>query len=174
MQRFRRLFKCNCKHRISETHFISFLFLFLLSTINSYLSFSSKFSYVPNQMLPNLDLVILALLHASFIAFTLHIIIFIILIALLFAFFIALLSVFIFDLNQFSSLVSPYFEILKDDLQLGMVLILLQLINQAVRIGLTSKPWFERKVSEFKLNARHFISHVHGLKTAKLSLVNWL
>ncbi|KAK7261587.1 hypothetical protein RIF29_27901 [Crotalaria pallida] len=102
-------------------------------------------------MLPNLDLILLSFLHASFISFVLLIAIFIILLALLFAFSLALLSISLYDLHHFCSEICEYFIIVKGDLQLGMALILVSLVHQAVNFFFVSKPWPKRKVDEFEV-----------------------
>ncbi|ESW33484.1 hypothetical protein PHAVU_001G073400 [Phaseolus vulgaris] len=122
-------------------------------------------------MFPNLDLILLTLLHASFVIFVLLLVIFIILLLFSVAFFLGLSSVFLFDLHHFSSLLSQYFNMVKDDLELGGVLVLLSLTHQAVDFVTVSKPWQKRnKLGEFggnkaqKYSKRHYI---HGLKNVQ-------
>lgn len=121
-----------------------------------------------NIMLPNLDLIILAILHASLISFVLLSVIFIILLALLVAFFLALLLLSLFDMHHCSLILYEYLKMVKDDLQLGMVLILVSLINQAVDFVLVSKPWHKRKVDEFEVKAQKYsTSSIHVFKTVQ-------
>ncbi|KAF7830123.1 putative beta-1,4-xylosyltransferase IRX9H [Senna tora] len=100
------------------------------------------------DMLPNLDLILLALLHASLIACVLLMVIFIILLGLLVAFSFGLLLVFVFEVQGFSLALSEYLEMAKDDLKLGMVLVFVFLLHQAVSFVLDSKP--KGKALEFK------------------------
>ncbi|KAK7320788.1 hypothetical protein VNO77_30591 [Canavalia gladiata] len=120
-------------------------------------------------MFPNLDLILLTLLHGSFVFFVLLLVIFIILSVLLIAFSLGLLSIFLFDLHQFSSVLSEYFKMAKDDLRLGIVLIILSLTHQAVDFVLVSQPWQKRKFGEFEVKAQQYSKrhYVHGLKTVQ-------
>ncbi|PQM34221.1 hypothetical protein Pyn_29535 [Prunus yedoensis var. nudiflora] len=116
-------------------------------------------------MEPNLDLIILALLHGSFIAGFLLLVTSVMLTALLLAFSLGLVSILINDLCYISLLFSFYFEtILKHNLELGFVLIVCKLLHHAVRIILASKPFLERKISQLKAKARHVTNLIDGLR----------
>lgn len=117
-------------------------------------------------MFPNLDLILLALLHASFVFFLLLIVIIILFFFLLFAFSLALLSIFLLDLHHYFYVVYEYFEIVKGDLELGLVLILISLIHRGVEFFLVSKPIHKRKFDRFEVKAQQYsTSHNHILKT---------
>lgn len=119
-------------------------------------------------MFPNLDLILLTLLHGSFVFFVLLIVIFILFAILLLAFSLAIFSAFLLDLHHFSSVLSGYLEIVKGDLQLGMVLILLSLIHQAVDFASVSKPPFHKRKFDHKFEVKaqqYSTSHIHVLKT---------
>ncbi|WVY89244.1 hypothetical protein V8G54_034758 [Vigna mungo] len=119
-------------------------------------------------MFPNLDLILLTLLHASFVIFLLLLLIFIIFFLLSLAFFLALSSLFLFDFHHFSSLLSQYFKMLKDDLQLALLLLLLFLTHQALDFLTVSKPWQKRNsLAEFRLKPHKSSKryHIHCFKT---------
>ncbi|KAK7384986.1 hypothetical protein VNO78_30691 [Psophocarpus tetragonolobus] len=125
-----------------------------------------------SNMFPNLDLILLTLLHGSFVIFVLFLIILITLLVLLFAFSLALFSVFLFDLHHFSTLLSQYFKMAKDDLHLGSVLILISLTHQALEFVTVPKPWQKRRLSEFEVKVHHYSSKRHhyihhGLKNVQ-------
>jgi len=116
-------------------------------------------------MFPNLDLILLTLLHASFVIFVLLLLIFIIFFLLSLAFFLALSSLFLFDFHHCSSLLSQYFNMVKDDLQLALVLLIVFFTHQALDFVTVSKPWHKRnRLGEFgvkpqKCSKRY---HIHG------------
>ncbi|KAL2318210.1 hypothetical protein Fmac_032086 [Flemingia macrophylla] len=118
-------------------------------------------------MYPNLDLILLTLLHGSFIIFVLLVAILTILLVLLVAFSLGLLSLFLFDLHNLALVLYEYFRIVKDDLELGVVLFIISLTHQAVEFVTDSKPWRKRRLlGEFEVKAqqcskRHY---VHGFK----------
>lgn len=117
-------------------------------------------------MFPNLDLILIALLHASFVFFVLLIAIIILFFLLLLAFCIVLLTIFLLDLHHYFSMVFGYFEIIKGDLELGVVLILISLIHHVVDFFLISKPNHKRKFDKFDVKAHQYsTSHIHVLKT---------
>ena len=119
-------------------------------------------------MFPNLDLILLTLLHASFVMFVLLLVIFIILLLFSILFFLGLSSLFLFDLHHFSSPLSQYFKMVKDDLQLGGVLLLISLTHQAVDFVTVSKPWQKRnRLREFGVKAQKYSKrhYIHGFKT---------
>ena len=124
------------------------------------------------NMFPNLDLILLTLLHGSFVIFVLLLVILTILLVLLIAFSLGLFSVFLLDLHHFSSILSEYFRMVKDDLQLGVVLFLISLTHQALDFVTVSKPWQKRsRLGQFGAKAqqyskRHHYVH-HGLKTVQ-------
>lgn len=97
------------------------------------------------NMFPNLDLILLTLLHGSFVIFVLLLVILTILLVLLIAFSLGLFSVFLFDLHHFSSIIFEFSNI--------------------------SKTWQKRRLGEFGAKAqqyskRHHYVH-HGLKTVQ-------
>ncbi|CAB4266497.1 unnamed protein product [Prunus armeniaca] len=92
-------------------------------------------------MEPNLDLIILALLHSLFIAGFLLLVTSVMLTAFLLAFSLGL-----------------------HNLELGFVLIVCKLLHHAVRIILASKPFLERKISQLKAKARHVMNLIDGLR----------
>lgn len=117
-------------------------------------------------MFPNLDLILLALLYASFVFFLLLIVIIILFFFLLFVFSIALFSIFLIDLHHYLYVVYEYFEIVKGDLKLGFVLILISLIQRGVEFFLVSKPIHKRKFDRFEVKAQQYsTSHNHIMKT---------
>ena len=118
-------------------------------------------------MLPNLDLILLTILHASFICCVLLVVIFIILLALLVALSLAISSIILLDLHDFSSILSELFKMVMDDLELGMALILVSLIDQAVGFVLGSKHRHKHKNDEFELKARYSTRPIHVLKTVR-------
>lgn len=69
---------------------------------------------------------------------------------LLAAFSFGLLLVLVSDLRDFSSAVSEYSEMVKDDIKLAIVLVFAYLMYQAVGFVLDSKPWLKSKAREFK------------------------
>jgi hypothetical protein len=117
-------------------------------------------------MFPNLDLILLALLHASFVFFVLLIVIIILFFLLLLTFSLALLSIFLLDLHHYFCIFYEYFEFIKGDLELGLVLILISLIHHGVDSFLVSKPRHKRKYDKFEVKAQQYSpSHIHVLKT---------
>ncbi|KAK7293860.1 hypothetical protein RJT34_16737 [Clitoria ternatea] len=121
-------------------------------------------------MFPNLDLILLTLLHGSFVFLVLLIIIFIILLVLLIAFSLGLFSLFLFDLHHVSSPLSECFNMVKGDLELGTILILISLTHQLVDFVFVSKQWQKRRVvSEFQVKAHQYSKrhYVHVLKNVQ-------
>ncbi|KAI4337488.1 hypothetical protein L6164_015898 [Bauhinia variegata] len=104
-------------------------------------------------MLPNLDLILIALLHASFIACALLMVILIILFGLLLAFSLAVLSVSLFDLLHFFPVFSVYFSMVKDDIEFGLILIFLRLLQQAVAFASGSTPLHSASNTQVLKNA---------------------
>ncbi|KAL4603407.1 hypothetical protein ACB092_10G122200 [Castanea dentata] len=90
-------------------------------------------------MIPNLDLILVAFLHGSFIACVLLVVISVILIGLLFSFSLTLFSIVIIDLYDVFSMCSMHYVTLKDNLELGLVLILYMVMQHAVSLVLASK-----------------------------------
>lgn len=124
------------------------------------------------NMFPNLDLILLTLLHGSFVIFVLLVVILTILLVLLIAFSLGLFSVFLLDLHHFSSILSEYFRMVKDDLQLGVVLFLISLTHQALDFVTVSKPWQKRsRLGQFGAKAQQYSKRYHyvhhGLKTVQ-------
>lgn len=120
-------------------------------------------------MFPNLDLILLTLLHGSFVIFVLFVVILIMLLALLIAFSLGLFSLVLFDLHQFSSILAEYFKMVKGDLELGIVLVIISLTNQAVDFVTVSKPWQKRRLGEFEVKAKQYSkrNYIHGLKNVQ-------
>ncbi|CAJ1972249.1 unnamed protein product [Sphenostylis stenocarpa] len=121
-------------------------------------------------MFPNSDLILLTLLHASFVISLLLLGILITLLLLSIAFFLGLFLLFLFDLHHFSSLLSQYFEMLKGDLELGVVLLLISLTHQALDFVTVSKPWQKRsRLREFGVKAQQYSKrhYIHGFNNVQ-------
>jgi hypothetical protein len=118
-------------------------------------------------MFPNLDLILLALLHASFVFFVLLIVIIILFFILLLTFSLALLSIFLLDLHHYFCVFYEYFEFIKGDLELGLVLILISLIHHGVDSFLVSKPRHKRMTN---LKWRH--NNIHQVTFMSWRLYN--
>ncbi|RHN77700.1 hypothetical protein MtrunA17_Chr1g0157591 [Medicago truncatula] len=117
-------------------------------------------------MFQNIDLILLALLHASFVFFVLLIAIIILFFLLLLTFSLALLTIFLLDLYNYFSILYEYFEIVKGDLEMGLVLIVISIIHHGVDFFLVSKPSHKRKFDKFEVkDQQSFTSHIHVLKT---------
>ncbi|KAJ6354525.1 hypothetical protein OIU77_005187 [Salix suchowensis] len=114
-------------------------------------------------MVPNLDLIILTFLHGCFIACVLLVVISAILFALVLAFSLALFSISIIDLHGVFSSVSRLILPLKENLKLGLALLVVTIMNYAIGVVLASKPLYDRMVSEFKSKARHVLNHFDAL-----------
>ncbi|KAL3566252.1 hypothetical protein D5086_031667 [Populus alba] len=119
-----------------------------------------------SDMVPNLDLILLASLYGCFIACVVGAIIFAILNALLLAFSLTLFSIAIIDLQDLFSFVSRFAVSLKENLELGFALLVCTAMYYAIGAMMASKPVFERMVSEFKVKARHVLSHLEVLATS--------
>lgn len=111
-------------------------------------------------MIPNLDLILVAFLHGSFIACVLLVVISVILIGLLFSFFLTLFSIVIIDLYDVFSMCSMHYVTLKANLELGLVLILYIVMQQAVSLVLASKSSVLNKIFQSIEKARHVMKHV--------------
>ncbi|KAK4558911.1 hypothetical protein RGQ29_008246 [Quercus rubra] len=111
-------------------------------------------------MIPNLDLILVAFLHGSFIACVLLVVISVILIGLLFSFFLTLFSIVIIDLYDVFSMCSMHYVTLKANLELGLVLILYIVMQQAVSLVLASKSSVLNKIFQSNEKARHVMKHV--------------
>ncbi|KAJ6856572.1 hypothetical protein NC651_038270 [Populus alba x Populus x berolinensis] len=119
-----------------------------------------------SDMVPNLDLILLASLYGCFIACVVGAIIFAILNALLLAFSLTLFSIAIIDLQDLFSFVSRFAVPLKENLKLGFALLVCTAMYYAIGAMMASKPLFERMVSEFRVKARHVLSHLEVLATS--------
>ncbi|KAL1353095.1 hypothetical protein AAHE18_06G213600 [Arachis hypogaea] len=87
-----------------------------------------------------LNLILLTLVHASLICCVLLLVISTILLVLFAALSLALSSMIIFDLHEFSSsIMLEHLKMAKDDIELGVVLIVVYLIQQGVGFVLSSK-----------------------------------
>ncbi|KAM3735657.1 hypothetical protein ACB098_10G103300 [Castanea mollissima] len=111
-------------------------------------------------MIPNLDLIVLvAFLHGSFIACALLVVISVILIGLLFSFSLTLFSIVIIDLYDVFSMCSMHYVTLKDNLELGLVLILYMVMQHAVSLVLASKRSVLNKIFQSNEKAQHVMIH---------------
>ncbi|KAJ6957358.1 hypothetical protein NC653_039331 [Populus alba x Populus x berolinensis] len=127
---------------------------------------SFKRAITASDMVPNLDLILLASLYGCFIACVVGAIIFAILNALLLAFSLTLFSIAIIDLQDLFSFVSRFAVSLKENLELGFALLVCTAMYYAIGAMMASKPVFQRMVSEFKVKARHVLSHLEVLATS--------
>ncbi|KAI7993635.1 hypothetical protein ACSBR2_040369 [Camellia fascicularis] len=118
-------------------------------------------------MVPNLDLILIAVLHGSFISCILLVFTFLMLICLLLAFSITLFSIVIIDSYDVFSMISLYFGTLRANVELGFVLVLFTLLHFMVNAGLASKPRVESMVANFKVKARHVVDHIKDSQLAK-------
>lgn len=117
-------------------------------------------------MVSNLDLIILALLHGSFISFALLLVVVIILISLLAAFSITLFFIILFYLYDIFLTCSLYFEIvIKSNLELSFVFIIIKLMYYLVVNVLALKPLVNHMVSEFKVKTHLALDQVMALRT---------
>lgn len=99
-----------------------------------------------DQMIPNLDLLLLAFLYGSFIACVLLQVLSVILLSLCLAFSVTLFSIVLIDLHYVFSVCSLHYITLKANLQLGSVLILYIVMRYSVPMVLTSKASLEQKI----------------------------
>ena len=161
---------------MSATHFILLLFFWLKLFPQSpppppqkkVTLFSPKiFPLLSPQMVPNLDLILLAFLHGSFISFLLLLLLFLTLISLLLSFFLALFSILLIDSCHIYSLLSQYFGTLWANLQLGCKLILLALTHLFVTLVLALKPLFQGVASKVRV-LMHPIQQIEAFKLAKI------
>ncbi|KAJ0089757.1 hypothetical protein Patl1_12905 [Pistacia atlantica] len=113
-------------------------------------------------MVPNLDLILLAFLHGSLIAFVLLLLVFLIVILMSLAFCLSLLSIIAIDLSTVYSTYSPYFETVEADLELGFFLFLCMILRYAIDIVSASQSWLQRVVPEFKEKGRHVITRMNA------------
>ncbi|KAJ0030801.1 hypothetical protein Pint_12817 [Pistacia integerrima] len=90
------------------------------------------------------DLILLAFLHGSFIAFVLLLLVFLIVILMSLAFSLSLLSIIAIDLSTVYSTSSPYFETVEADLELGFFLFLCMILRYAIDIVSASQSWLQR------------------------------
>lgn len=61
---------------------------------------------------------------------------------------------FVLDLQDYSSEFSVYLEMAKDDLKLGIVLVFLYLMHQAVSFASDSKPWLKSKCKALEVKGK--------------------
>ncbi|KAM7493306.1 hypothetical protein LguiB_027915 [Lonicera macranthoides] len=115
-------------------------------------------------MVPNLDLILLALLHGSFISCVLILVLFIILMALLLAFSIGALSIVVIDSFDLFSLISRCVATLRANIELGFVLILVTAMHFIINAAIASKPWFNNIVSKIKQNLQWLVDQVNDYK----------
>lgn len=105
-------------------------------------------------MLPNLELFLLALLHASLVSCVLLLCIFLALVGLLTAAVLTLLSVFLIDVYDRMPLVLFSFSVLCDNLKLGLILVILMVTHLAVNIGLTISPRIQSAIQRTQVRGR--------------------
>ncbi|KAM7490422.1 hypothetical protein LguiA_033343 [Lonicera macranthoides] len=115
-------------------------------------------------MVPNLDLILLALLHGSFISCVLILVLFIILMALLLAFSIGALSIVVIDSFDLFSLISRYVATLRANIELGFILILVTAMHFIINAAIASKPWFNNIVSKIKENLQWVVDQANDYK----------
>ncbi|KAF9662227.1 hypothetical protein SADUNF_Sadunf18G0031300 [Salix dunnii] len=148
---------------------------FLSPTYDELLVVLISYNFAPHKlfqgqtlpvMVPNLDLIILASLHGCFIACVLLVVISAILSALVLAFSLALFSISIIDLHGVFSSVSRLILPLKENLKLGLALLVVMIMYYAIGVMLASKPLFKRMVSEFKVRARRVLNHLEALASS--------
>lgn len=108
-------------------------------------------------MLPNLELILLLILHGSFIASILLLFTSLVLLALLLAFFLGLFSLVVIDLYDIFPLISWCFQTTKANLELGFVLILCVILRRVVNTILLSIPFFQRVLYRLKAKAMYFV-----------------
>ncbi|KAJ4708056.1 Protein Tat like [Melia azedarach] len=115
----------------------------------------------------NLDLILLAFLHGSFIACILLVFVFLILIAMLLAFSLTVFSIVVFDLYNIFSLFYSHIQTVEANLELGFVLFLCTMLRQAIAVVSASQPWYERNISNFKEKAQRIVSRIDALMLVK-------
>lgn len=113
-------------------------------------------------MIPNLDLLLLAFLHASFISCILLVTTFFLLICLLLASSITVFSIILFDALNIITPVSTIINTLIVNLELGFTLVSYVVISRAVDAALVLTPLFEAAVSGVKVRVRHVLDYFQG------------
>ncbi|EOY29717.1 hypothetical protein QQP08_025948 [Theobroma cacao] len=111
-------------------------------------------------MVPNLDLILAALLYGSFIACVLLVVAFVILITLLLAFSFSTFSIVFLDLYSVYSLLSRYVGSIEANLELGFLLLLCSLMRYAISAAMASKPSVDRLVSQLRVKAQRAMNRV--------------
>ncbi|KAH9799559.1 putative beta-1,4-xylosyltransferase IRX9H [Citrus sinensis] len=112
----------------------------------------------------NLDLILLAFLHGTFIACALLVVVLLLLIAMLLSFSVSVVSIVVIDLYSLSySTLSSYFQTLAANLELGFVLILCVLTSQAIAVVSAAQPWYQRSTSNIKVKARRAMNRFDTL-----------
>lgn len=112
----------------------------------------------------NLDLILLAFLHGTFIACALLVVVLLLLIAMLLSFSVSVVSIVVIDLYSLSySTLSSYFQTLAANLELGFVLILCVLTSQAIAVVSAAQPWYQRTTSNIKVKARRAMTRFDAL-----------
>ncbi|KAK4419971.1 hypothetical protein Salat_2410000 [Sesamum alatum] len=94
-------------------------------------------------MIPNHDLILLSLLHASFISCVLLLVTFVVLICLLLAFCIMLLLIAFLDIYDALLFFSWYVADVKSNIELAFVVTLFSFMRFFVHMSLASKPIWE-------------------------------
>lgn len=122
---------------MSAFHFI----LFFKSYTDIYTLFLCFFH--SSEILPMIDLILLAFLHGTFFSCILLVIIFAIVVCLLLAFLISLLLLALADAYETLLLLSTYVEKLRANFTLGIVLALYSTLHFVVFLALAFKPWVQ-------------------------------
>lgn len=155
---------------MSETHFILFSTNQTFSQINKknekiyivllhYHNNLVILLIVPSwQMIPNIELILVALIYGLIISCILLLVVFIILICLLLAIAIVLFSIVLIDSYDVVAFVSCYFEIWKVNIQLAFVLLLCTLIQIGLKYyTLASKPSMTSMLTKIKAQTQNMI-----------------
>jgi len=106
-------------------------------------------------MVPNLDLILLAFLHGSFISCTLLVLFFVVLICLLLAISVTLFSILLIYSYDIFCWISLYSGAPRANVELGFVLLLCTLMH--FRASLASKLSFEPAYTNIRAKARRFV-----------------
>ncbi|KAJ8644786.1 hypothetical protein MRB53_006534 [Persea americana] len=113
-------------------------------------------------MIPHLDLLLLACLHASVISCILLVTTFFLLICLLLASFLTLISIILFDAFNIIFPLSSIIDALIVNLELGFTLILFVLMSRVVRVALVLMPLFKAAGSTMKVRVGYVFDYFQG------------
>lgn len=136
--------------------------IFIQSTRLPFLLASLSFSSSLETMIPHLDLLLLACLHASVISCILLVTTLFLLICLLLASFLTLFSIILFDAFNIISPLSSIIDTLIVNLELGFTLILFLLMSQVVGAALLLMPLFKSAGSTVKVRVRCVFDYFQG------------